>query len=519
MAPKPNISTITAVVELTNDVKPPDKPPAADFEKAISASRYGIFNFLLLLAGLPCCAATLFETSTMSYVLPSADCDLHLSLTDKGILNAVTYAGMITSAIPWGYLSDKLGRRKLLIYGYLLDTICVFMCALSQNVWSLIFFKFMGGFISCGPFAVLMSYIQEFHGSDHRSRVMMIIGMFFSLATIILPAIAWFVIPKPWAVQIGSFVSLKSWQIFLAICAFPSLIGGVAIIFFPESPKFLMSQGRNEEALRVFRTIYKINSGRKADDYPIKTLVLEQDLEKVSENIKPAKDTGKCSSIVSTYLSTPLLRKPLLNKCILVFTIQFCALLGLNTVRLWLPQLFAMVSDFENMQTVGDSDSDLCSMLSYSVNKSIANIQSINTNNNTCLVNIVDTTYINTIIVGFVGLGGYLIAGALINAVGSKNILIYGLFGAGCCGTGLYWARNSITTVALSSLYTTIGSISSTALIGVIVNLFPTSYRTMTISLAMMFGRFGASIGNVIFPYLLQRGCLPPFLLVGFIQF
>lgn len=41
----------------------------------------------------------------------------------------------------------------------------------------------------------------------------------------------------------------------------------------------------------------------------------------------------------------------------------------------------------------------------------------------------------------------------------------------------------------------------------------------MTISLAMMFGRLGALIGNVVFPYLLQTGCLPPFLLIGLIQF
>lgn len=57
----------------------------------------------------------------------------------------------------------------------------------------------------CGPFAVLMSYISEFHGTNHRSRVMMIIGMFFSLATISLPAIAWVVIPKSWTLQIGTF--------------------------------------------------------------------------------------------------------------------------------------------------------------------------------------------------------------------------------------------------------------------------------------------------------------------------
>ncbi|XP_037029687.1 synaptic vesicle glycoprotein 2C [Bradysia coprophila] len=520
MVPKPNFPIIAVIGVINEDSKPPDKPAAADFETAISATGHGLFHYLLLLAGLPCCAATLFETSTLSYVLPSADCDLHLTLTDKGILNGVTYAGMIISAIPWGYLSDKLGRRKLLIYGYLLDALCVFMCALSQNVWTLIFFKFLGGFITCGPFAVLMSYLSEFHGTDHRSRVMMVIGMFFSLATISLPALAWFVIPKSWSFQMGSLVSLKSWQIFLAICGFPSFISGIAMIFFPESPKFLMSQGRNEEALRVFQTIFRINTGRSAADYPITDLVRELDTKKDAETAKIDKKAfGAFSFVKNICQSIPLLQETLLKKCVLVLSIQFCALLGLNTVRLWLPQLFSMVSDFESMPPLDDIDSDLCSMLSYSVNKSITNVQSIGTNN-TCIPNVVNsTTYVNTIIVGCVGLVGYLIAGALINAVGCKNILIYGLCVSGCCGIGLFWARNSMTTVALSSLYTTIGSISSTALIGIVVNLFPTSLRTMTISLVMMFGRFGALIGNVVFPYLLQTGCLPPFLLIGLVEF
>lgn len=37
----------------------------------------------------------------------------------------------------------------------------------------------------------------------------------------------------------------------------------------------------------------------------------------------------------------------------------------------------------------------------------------------------------------------------------------------------------------------------------------------MTVSLSMMFGRIGAMLGNVVFPVLLESGCLPPFLLVG----
>lgn len=40
-------------------------------------------------------------------------------------------------------------------------------------------------------------------------------------------------------------------------------------------------------------------------------------------------------------------------------------------------------------------------------------------------------------------------------------------------------------------------------------------FRTMTVSLAMMFGRSGALIGNLLFPWLMSLGCLPPFSMIG----
>lgn len=127
-----------------------DTPPTcnqpADFETAIDAAGFGLFNILLLLVAVPAAMGTVYETSTMSYILPSAECDLKLSLLDKGILNAITYAGMISSAIFWGYVADTKGRRKLLIFGYLADTVCVLGGALSQNVVQLMIFKYLGGF-------------------------------------------------------------------------------------------------------------------------------------------------------------------------------------------------------------------------------------------------------------------------------------------------------------------------------------------------------------------------------------
>nr|CAD7606673.1 unnamed protein product [Timema genevievae] len=59
---------------------------------AFVVRRYGKFNIILMLASLPGVMANIFDTSAMSYVLPSAVCDLKLDSIDKGVLNAITYA-------------------------------------------------------------------------------------------------------------------------------------------------------------------------------------------------------------------------------------------------------------------------------------------------------------------------------------------------------------------------------------------------------------------------------------------
>lgn len=56
---------------------------------------------------------------------------------------------------------------------------------------------------------------------------------------------------------------------FLSMCCLPSLLGAILVLFLPESPKFLMSRGRNEEALAVFQTIYKWNTGKCRKEYPV----------------------------------------------------------------------------------------------------------------------------------------------------------------------------------------------------------------------------------------------------------
>ncbi|XP_058813071.1 synaptic vesicle glycoprotein 2B-like isoform X2 [Topomyia yanbarensis] len=491
---------------------------------------------------MPCCIGTVFETTTMSYVLPSAECDLNLSLVNKGILNAVCYAGMISSAFFWGFLSDTYGRKRLLVYGYFLDAAFNVLCAISQNVAAIMIFKFMGGFIICGPFAVLMAYLSEFHSLQHRSRVMIVVGIFYSIGNVLLPSLAWAIIPQEWDFRLlgGSFV-IHSWQIFLAVCCLPSLLSGTCVIFLPESPKFLMSKGRNQQAMTVFQSLYSLNTGGSHIEYPIKELV-DETLVDGAEAKCDENTTGSSLSGLRTGMQQILamFRKPHLRNSLLAYSIQFGILFGLNTFRLWVPQLFTIIDEYEQDPDPSfPTDATLCDMLAYKVNKSNSlhggaavgahqadpqeihrtDFDALNMDDVVlCEATTEGSMYLNSLIIGMVGVCAYLITTVMINTIGNRNILVYGLLASGTCGLSLYWAKSSLSILALSSAYITIASIGSTALVGSVVAMFPTSMRTMVVSLTMMFGRTGSIIGNLLFPYLMSLGCWPPFLMIGIIQ-
>ncbi|XP_075145758.1 uncharacterized protein LOC142220469 isoform X2 [Haematobia irritans] len=505
----------------------------ADFEKAIEASGFGLFNLLLIFVAIPATLANVFSTTTMAYILPIAECDLKLTLFNKGMLNAATYAGMISSAIIWGYLADTQGRKKILVVGYIADAICVFCSSLSQNFTMLVTFKFLGGLIVNGPGAVLFTYLTELHGSKHRPTVLMILGMITSLGTLLLPILAWLILPRDWEFVIEDF-NVHTWQIFLLLCGLPSLICGLTLIILPESPKFLMSQGRNMEALRAFQKIYHFNTRKPKNTYPIHHLIEEvptrdtnaneviftiENKNQIADGTNPHKSKREHRTLIQSLRegwqqTKPMFRKPLLARSLHVYVMQFCILLGLNTIRLWLPQLFASIAEFEHEFADTNESANLCAILDYSVNKTATAIAS-DTEECTAHLNVSVDTYFNNIIVSLTGLIGFCFADFIVRALGNKRLLTYGLFISGCLGLSLYWSNSGLSTLILSTLFINVSLISTSSLLGMVIASFPTTLRTMIVAMAMMFGRLGALTGNLLFPILVEIGCIPPFIMVG----
>jgi VNT family MFS transporter (synaptic vesicle glycoprotein 2) len=86
----------------------------SQYEKALSLLGFGPFQWLLSFVCLMANASDAIEILCISFVLPSAECDLNLSTNDKGYLSSVTFAGMMIGGYLWGTLADISGKCKVL---------------------------------------------------------------------------------------------------------------------------------------------------------------------------------------------------------------------------------------------------------------------------------------------------------------------------------------------------------------------------------------------------------------------
>ncbi|KAI4457405.1 synaptic vesicle glycoprotein 2 [Holotrichia oblita] len=474
-----------------------DETSKATFETAISATGFGKFNYLVLILSVPCGWAAMMDTTSMSYVAPAAHCHLEMTLEQRGLLNGITYLGMISSALAWGFLADTLGRKKILVTGYLVDAIFVIIAGLSQTYGMLLLAKFFTGLIINGPFAALTTAVSEFHCAKYRARVIMVLGVIYSFAQFLIPGLAWLVIPQhiDYDLLNGNF-KLHSWNFFILICAIPSLICSIGHSFLPESPKFLMTVGRNDEALEIKSLINEteLNTGGKHGGTVTANRTKIQALKEGWQQI------------------APIFFPPHLWKIALAATIQSGFMLGANTIRLWLPQIFTIISDYQMLHP--NTSASLCTMLG------IATTNNNNVTTTQCIVNaLADSIYINSMIVAGTAVIAYATASVFINRIGRKPSTISLSILSATVAILMYFAQNSTMVVALACMNIASIGICCNIELAIVVDMFPTTLRAVAISITLMIGRCGAMFGNLLFPYLLGLGCLPPFLMISCIIF
>ncbi|WP_338054631.1 MFS transporter [Subtercola vilae] len=168
--------------------------------------------------------------------------ELHMSAAEVGLAGTIYLLGQIAGAIIFGRLSDKLGRKKLFILTLAIYLVASAVAGLSPNMYFLFFFRFFAGMGIGGEYAAINSAIDELIPAHYRGRVDIAInGTYWGGAALGSAANLFLLNPDIFTENIG-------WRIGFFI----GPVLGLAIIYLrrhiPESPRWLMTHGREKEA-------------------------------------------------------------------------------------------------------------------------------------------------------------------------------------------------------------------------------------------------------------------------------
>jgi MFS family permease len=177
---------------------------------------------------------------------------LHISDAQVGATATFYLIGAVIGAVGFGYATDRLGRKKLFTVTLLVYLVATCATAFSWNFWSFAIFRVITGMGIGGEYAAINSAIDELIPARVRGHVDLIINATYWIGAAV-GAAATIVLLN------GKLVSSNmGWRFTFILGA----LLGVFIIFIrhfiPESPRWLMTHGQNEEAERIVSEVEKI---------------------------------------------------------------------------------------------------------------------------------------------------------------------------------------------------------------------------------------------------------------------
>ncbi|KAL1742198.1 general substrate transporter [Schizophyllum fasciatum] len=197
---------------------------------------------------------------------------------ELGILNAIQGIGGLIALPITPYLNDGFGRRSGIVIGATIMILGTVLQTAATTIQMFIGARFTLGFGCCFAASAAPLLITEVAFPTQRAQATSLYNSLWFLGSIIA---AWttfgtFHIPNSW-----------SWRIPSALQGLPSVLQVFLIWFVPESPRWLMSKGRDEQALHVL-SYYHANGDKKAPlvEHEFQEIrdALERDAEVAQQN-------------------------------------------------------------------------------------------------------------------------------------------------------------------------------------------------------------------------------------------
>ena len=227
-----------------------------DIPARLDNLRWGRFHTLVVLAlGITWILDGL-EVTLAGAVSGALKASVTMQFTDAQVgASASAYlAGAVIGAFFFGWLTDRLGRRKLFFITLTVYLAATAASALAPNFWVFAVFRFITGAGIGGEYAAINSAIQELVPARYRGRTDLAINGSFWLGAAI-GAIGTTILLAP-----DRFPPDLGWRLAFGIGAVLGLVVLLMRRFLPESPRWLLIHGRVAEAERIAREIESMST-------------------------------------------------------------------------------------------------------------------------------------------------------------------------------------------------------------------------------------------------------------------
>jgi SP family arabinose:H+ symporter-like MFS transporter len=261
-----------------------------------------------------------FDTAVISGTISLVKTDFNLSPVSEGWFVSCALLGCIIGVSFSGKLSDKYGRKIVLILSAILFLASAVGCMLSGSFTTLIVFRLIGGLGIGVASMVSPLYISEFAPSRLRGMMVSLYQLALTIGIVLAYFSNAYLANHASEAHAGDAMqkifSAEVWRGMLGLGALPAGIFLLCLFLVPESPRWLLLKGEEQKATDI---LVKIDGAQAA----------------VNE-VKAFKAQGDDSNTSIKELFTPVYRKALWIGLLLPFLSQVC---GINAVIYYGPRI------------------------------------------------------------------------------------------------------------------------------------------------------------------------------------
>lgn len=181
------------------------------------------------------------DVGLISFILAALTQHWGITKGEGGLIASVGFVGMALGASLGGLLADRIGRRQVFALTLLVYGLATGASALVGGIGLLLVLRFFVGLGLGAELPVASTYVSELAPARIRGRLIVILEAFWAVGWTLAALIGYFVVP----------LSEAGWRWAFAIGAVPAIYSLYVRWGLPESPRWLLTRGRRDEAERI----------------------------------------------------------------------------------------------------------------------------------------------------------------------------------------------------------------------------------------------------------------------------